>query len=133
MILSSHILQEVEATCQRVLILNAGRIVAQGTREEMERGLRGEVLLEVTLKPPAGTGERDARAFRARGVRRVISESRDAAGRLVLKLSLEPESGAEERIFDWAVAAGMKIVSMIPQRLSLEDIFISLTEQAVER
>ena len=132
-ILSSHILQEVEATCQRVLILNEGRIVAQGTREEMERGLRGEVLLEVTLKPSAGGEGATPELSALGGVRRVISENRDGTGRLVIKLSLDPESGAEERIFDWAVAGGMKILSMIPQRLSLEDIFISLTEQAVER
>jgi ABC-2 type transport system ATP-binding protein len=128
-ILSSHILQEVEATCQRVLILNHGRIVAQGTREEMERGLRGEVLLQVAFKTPEGTEGVTAALSALTGIQRVISEKRDAAGRLVLQLSLGPESGAEENIFDWAVSAGMKIVSMVPQRLSLEDIFISLTEQ----
>jgi ABC-2 type transport system ATP-binding protein len=132
-ILSSHILQEVEATCQRVLILNAGRIVAQGTREEMERGLKGEVLLEVTLKPPAGTDSVVSALSALGGIQRVIGEKRDAAGRLVLQLSLRPDSGAEEAVFDWAVASGMKILSMVPQRLSLEDIFISLTEQGAGR
>jgi hypothetical protein len=45
-----------------------------------------------------------------------------------VELSLAPESGAEARVFDWAGAAGLKIVSMVPRRLSLEDVFISLTE-----
>jgi ABC-2 type transport system ATP-binding protein len=132
-ILSSHILQEVEATCQRVLILNEGKIVAQGTREEMERGLKGEVLMELTLKPPAGTDAVGAALSALAGIARVIDEKRDSAGRLVVQLSLSPDSGAEEALFDWAVAAGMKILSMVPRRLSLEDIFISLTEQGAGR
>jgi ABC-2 type transport system ATP-binding protein len=125
-ILSSHILQEVEATCQRVLILNAGRIVAQGTREEIERSLHGEVLLDMTVRhdAPLDTGG----LARVEGVQRVISESSGGAGRTVIRLSLAPDAGAEERVFDWAVAAGVKICTMIPQRLSLEDIFITLTE-----
>jgi ABC-2 type transport system ATP-binding protein len=48
-ILSTHILQEVEATCNRVLILNEGRIVAQGTTEQINRELRGKVILAVTV------------------------------------------------------------------------------------
>ena len=55
-ILSTHILQEVEATCSRVLILNEGQIAAQGTVQEIQRGLQGEVQLALTVKgrPPAG-------------------------------------------------------------------------------
>ncbi len=129
-ILSSHILQEVEATCQRVLILNGGRIAAQGTREEIERSLRGEVLLEVTMKGPPGRTAGSLSAIA--GVQRVIAESADSAGHLVVRLSLAPDAGAEERVFDWAVESGMKILSMVPQRLSLEDIFISLTEPGAQ-
>jgi len=132
-ILSSHILQEVEATCQRVLILNAGRIVAQGTREEMARGLKGEVLLELTLRPPAGSQGAGGALSAVRGVQRVISEKRNTEGRLVIQLSVDPDSEPEEAVFDWAVGAGMKILSMVPQRLSLEDIFITLTEQGGNR
>jgi ABC-2 type transport system ATP-binding protein len=130
-ILSSHILQEVEATCQRVLILNGGRIVAQGSREEIERSLRGEVLLDVTLRHdrPLDTAGLAA----VEGVRRLISESPSGEGRTVVRLSLAPDAGAEERVFDWAVAAGVKIHAMVPQRLSLEDIFITLTEQGGEQ
>lgn len=126
-ILSTHILQEVEATCSRVLILNEGQIVAQGTTEEINREMRGEVLLNLTLtggRPPAA-----AALGALQGVREVLKEEEAAAGRFQLSLSLEPESGVEERIFDWAVAAGYRIVGMVPQRLSLEELFIKLTRE----
>jgi ABC-2 type transport system ATP-binding protein len=125
-ILSTHILQEVEATCRRILILNEGRIAAQGTREEIERELRGEVLLDLTVR---GIGVSAAEAAASiQGVRKLISAEGGEGGTVAIRLSLAPDSGAEERVFDWAVAAGAKILAMVPRRLSLEDIFIKLTE-----
>ena len=129
-ILSTHILQEVEATCQRILILDRGRIVAQGTRDEIEGRLKGEVLLDLTLKGgPVDPGSLVGLA----GVRKLIASRALAPGRTELRLSLAPDSGAEERLFDWAVAQGLKILAMVPQKLSLEDIFITLTESTSER
>ena len=123
-ILSTHILQEVEATCSRILILNEGRIAAQGTREEIERELKGEILLDVTLRK-AGAAEG---LGAIEGVRQVISLEKRDEDTVQVRLSLAPGSNAEERVFDWAVAEGAKILAMVPRRLSLEDIFIKLTE-----
>jgi ABC-2 type transport system ATP-binding protein len=126
-ILSTHILQEVEAVCQRILILDKGRIVAQGTREEIEGTLKGEVLIDLALKG----GPPDTAALAGLdGVRAVISSRSLPSGITDLRLSLAPDSGAEERLFDWVVARGLKILAMVPQRLSLEDIFITLTESS---
>ncbi len=125
--LSSHILQEVEATCHRVLILSAGKVVAQGTKEEMERGMRGESLLDLTLRVRAAL---DATMLaQVRGVRRIVSQAAGPEGRLELRLALAPDAGAEEAIFDWVASQGAKIIAMVPQRISLEDIFLSLTER----
>jgi len=125
-ILSTHILQEVEATCKRILILNEGGIAAQGTREEIERELRGEVLLDLRLRAAGLQTVEDLAAIQ--GVSKLISAENGDGGTIIVRLSLVPGSGAEERVFDWAVAAGAKILSMVPRRLSLEDIFIKLTE-----
>ena len=50
MILSTHILQEVEALCRRVLIMNSGKLIAQGTPEEIAHGLKEGVVLTVSFK-----------------------------------------------------------------------------------
>jgi ABC-2 type transport system ATP-binding protein len=126
-ILSTHILQEVEATCQRILILNEGRIVAQGTREEIEGKLRGEVLLDITLKGSGAPFDASSAAG-VLGVQRVISAQPLTHDTVAVRLSLMPESGSVEHVFDWAVSGGFKILAMVPQRFSLEDIFLRLTE-----
>ena len=129
-VLSTHILQEVEATCRRVMILNEGQIVAQGTTEEIGREMKGETLLKLRLrgKENPGTGLR-----RLSAVREILSLSAEAEGDYRIQLSVERSAeNAEERIFDWAVDHGYKILAMIPERLSLEDIFIQLTRDGGE-
>lgn len=127
-ILSTHILQEVEATCGRVLILNEGKIVAKGSPEEIDREMKGEVLLDLVLK-----GDREpAGVDRVSGVRDLLKSSSQAAGLYQLKIALLPDSGAEEAVFDWAVKEGYKILSMVPKRLSLEELFIKLTREGRE-
>ena len=125
-ILSTHILQEVEATCNRVLILNEGRIVAQGTTEEINREMRGEVILALTV-----TGSRPPGSSLAavEGVRKVLKNEAGAPNRFQLALSVVPDSAVEERVFDWAVAEGYRIVALVPQRLSLEELFSKLTRE----
>jgi ABC-2 type transport system ATP-binding protein len=125
-ILCTHILQEVEATCGRVLILNEGQIVAKGTTEEINREMRGEVLLSLTL---AGRQAPGGSLASVAGVREVLGSEELAPGRYRCQLSLQPDSGAEESIFDWAVREGYRITAMVPQRLSLEELFIKLTRE----
>jgi ABC-2 type transport system ATP-binding protein len=125
-----------------VLILNEGRIVAQGTTEQINRELRGEVMLAVTVTGPRQPGPSLAAVA---GVRELMKNEpagvksggeagptgpREAgANRWQLALSVDPDSGVEERVFDWAVAEGYRIVALVPQRLSLEELFIKLTRE----
>lgn len=127
-ILSTHILQEVEATCGRVLILNEGQIVAKGSPEEINREMKGELLLELLLK-----GDREpADVDRVSGVRDLLKSSSPGEGLHQLQIALLPDSGGEEAVFDWAVKEGYKILSMVPKRLSLEELFIKLTREGRE-
>ena len=74
-ILSTHILQEVEALCRRVLIMNAGRLVAQGTPDEIARGLKEGLVLSVSLK--GALDESAARSLESlEGVRAVAAVRR---------------------------------------------------------
>jgi ABC-2 type transport system ATP-binding protein len=120
-ILSTHILQEVEAVCSRVLILNEGKIAAQGAPEEIAGTLKGGDRWELILR---GTGipEKCAHLGDSGGAGPVIRE-KDGISEVSLFLP-DPDG---ERIFDWAVAENLKILGMNRRRLSLEDIFVKLT------
>ncbi len=124
-ILSTHILQEVEATCGEVLILNEGKIVAKGTTEEIGREMQGDTLLNLTLKAP----ERPAALETVAGVQKLLDCRPLGQQRFQIRVSVDPQEDPEEKVFDWAVARGYKILAMVPQRLSLEDIFIKLTRE----
>jgi ABC-2 type transport system ATP-binding protein len=134
-ILSTHILQEVEAVCSEVLILNEGRIAAQGRPEEIAETMKGADSWELTLKGayPHTLPERLLQL--APGIAPAGLEEQ-AGGTIGLSFFLPAgEAGAEEesegeRIFDWAVAQGYKILRMNRKRLSLEDIFVKLTNEA---
>jgi ABC-2 type transport system ATP-binding protein len=137
-ILSTHILQEVEAVCSQVLILNAGRIAAQGRPEEIGGKLKGGDTWDLVLKDPAGRagGGSGLEEKAARLVPGLVPEIREQDGLFRMSFFLPPEGGYGavdgERIFDWAVAEGLKILSMNRRKLSLEDIFVQLTESPAE-
>jgi ABC-2 type transport system ATP-binding protein len=127
-ILSTHILPEVEAVCGRVLILNEGRIAAQGTAEEIAATMKGGDTWELILK-----GAR-AETIKAKlpllGLSAASSENIED-GTVYLSFFVPAGSRKDitsgERIFDWAVACGLKILGMNRKKLSLEDIFVKLT------
>lgn len=127
-ILSTHILQEVEATCGRVLILNEGKIIARGTTEEIGREMKGEVLLDLTLKG-SRLDEAEKSILSLSGVKKVLSSKKVEDVKRNFHLSLTPHSNVEEEIFDWAVSHDYKITAMIPEKFSLEDIFRKLTHE----
>jgi ABC-2 type transport system ATP-binding protein len=133
-ILSTHILQEVEAVCSQVLIINEGRIAAQGRPEEIAGTMKGGDTWELLLK---GADISDLRSRLARldpGLSALVLEPRDTG---LVRTSFflgrdpaEPDAPSYgERIFDWAVAEGLKILRMDKKTLSLEDIFVKLTRE----
>lgn len=132
-ILSTHILQEVEAVCNRVFILNHGKIAAQGTPEEIRREMKGDFRFTLNLK----TSDSDnalATIEKLSQVNSVVSsEYKPAISILNVKLSVKDEIASGEEIFDWAVKNNCKIISMVPEKISMEDIFIKLTNQGRDK
>jgi len=130
-ILSTHILQEVEAICTQVLIINDGRIAAQGKPEEIAGTLKGGDTWELVLKGKDDTVS--AEAVRSKldqlgGLSDTLVDT--TSGGFVSAHFYASEAGdipAGERIFDWAVNNGMKILEMNRKKLSIEDIFVKLT------
>ena len=137
-ILSTHILQEVEAVCSRVLILNEGRIAAQGTPEEIARTIRGnasmgttwELQLKAAVQADAENKLSQLSLSESSGIADVSAETLDhGIVRLCFTIKGSAVESDGESIFDWAVAHGYKIIGMNRKKLSLEDIFVKLTSE----
>lgn len=127
-ILSSHILPEVNQLCQRVLILNQGRIAAQGTPASLAAATGGRQL-EVTVKGPVA--EVAALLAALPGVRTV----RQADGRpgqepaATYFLELLPGEDVREELFFALAARGWPLLEMRRHQLSLEEVFLQLVTE----
>jgi ABC-2 type transport system ATP-binding protein len=126
-ILSSHILPEVAATCERVLIINEGRIVADDTpqrlTERLGRGHRQEI--EMLLRGEAGAEDIEAKLREVAGVDEVVVRADgDELWRVVVSGA---SAGLREELTRVAVEAGLGVREVQARRLTLEDVFLSLT------
>jgi len=129
-ILSTHIMQEVEALCERVLIMNQGRIVAEGKAEDIAKNLQGESRYEFRLRGLTGA-QALAALTKLDGLKdapRVIEDGAEP----VLSCAFPVGADAGEKLFDWAVGQKVKLLSLIPQTISLEDLFVQLTKETAE-
>jgi len=122
-LLSTHILPEVEMTCNRVIIIHKGRIEACDTPESLLGKIRqaGGVLLEAKVGADNGAEE----LKKISGVRDVIVNS-DGDWKL---FSLRVESGADvrEEIFRLATARQWSVRELTQRRATLEDAFVEIT------
>jgi len=123
-ILSTHILPEVEQVCRRVLIIDNGRIVADGTPEQLRSGLSGNAELKVQLEAP----EADARAALA-GLRGASDVRSDGGGRF--QVTVDGGADLRREVFALAVARGWVLLEMVQSMPSLEDVFLRLTTHDV--
>jgi ABC-2 type transport system ATP-binding protein len=121
-ILSTHILQEVEALCKRVMILHEGRVVASGTTEEIGRELKGQrVFCLVTASP---VGKKARTSLEKHGD--LLTETPAEAGTTELRIAVGDEVTGGD-LFDWAVAARVRLEGLTLEQVRLEEIFARLT------
>jgi ABC-2 type transport system ATP-binding protein len=121
-LLSTHILPEVDAVCDRVLIIDRGRIVAEGTAAELRSRLAGSPVVRASF-----AGRVDAREPLGSlpGVISISEESADGETRV--RLECATDADPREEIFRTAVARGWTLRELARERLSLEDVFVRLT------
>ncbi|HUK54277.1 MAG TPA: ABC transporter ATP-binding protein [Candidatus Binatia bacterium] len=129
-ILSTHILPEVSMTCDRVVIINRGKIAAVDTPANLTGHLSGGETVAVEIKAAGGKAEA-ARALLERlpGVRGVTAEPADASGRFTARIECEPGRDLRSRIAEAVVGQGHELYELRASRVSLEDIFLQLTTQ----
>jgi len=122
MLISTHILPEATATCDRVIIINRGRIVADGKPAELAGNMADRNRLHVELRGPQGEVSRALAALPG-----AAQVSAPAAGESFV---VESPAGADlrEEVFRLAVRADWPILSLRQERLSLEEVFRALTK-----
>jgi ABC-2 type transport system ATP-binding protein len=139
-ILSTHILQEVEAVCSQVIIIHQGRIAAQGTSAEIGRTLKGQDSWHLELRGNLPEVLPQSFVFNHRTFI-VQEQTRLDKGSLFIKVAYIDEptglpadpNAVGETLFDWVVAQGYKLCRMEHQKVSLEDIFVQLTKEGEDK
>ncbi len=136
-ILSTHILPEVSMTCNRVTIINRGKVVATGTPENLEASLAGGAGYELEIEGDAATATQQLLQLLP-SVRLVESipplkvDKRNASDRVLtnrasLRVVSQPGAEPGPDIVTVLVGMGLKIYEMRRIRASLEDVFLELT------
>ena len=127
-ILSTHILSEIENSCDKVIIISHGKLVATDSVANLTNRLRGSEAVAIDVGAPAGLGEADVRAKleQVPGVSRVMyKESRDS--RHVFEVESLPGRSARADLARAVVNAGWNLNELRAIGLSLETIFLQLT------
>ncbi len=128
-ILSTHILPEVQATCSRVLIISNGRIAGQGTPEELAQMATGEERFTVAVKGPRDQVKSTLQKIA--GCSGVQDQGLDPHARdyQLFKVFVKGGTSAGEKIFQTIAQNGWTLSELRREIVSLEDIFKRLTRQ----
>lgn len=122
-ILSTHILSEVEATCDRILIINKGAIVADGTAEALRKQAKGNEVLHVRIED--GEAEAIYRTLQAISTVDAVDYMDRSKNRFEVQST--PGSSSKREIFNQCVKNGWVLTEMTASETKLEDIFRELT------
>jgi len=122
-ILCTHILPEVEATCDRILIINRGRIVADGTPENLRKQASGQEILKVRIED----GKPDAIFTALQELTTVAMVDFSDRQMNCFEIHSRPDISSKREIFNLCVKNKWILTEMIPYEAKLEDIFRELT------
>ncbi|MDR8392819.1 ATP-binding cassette domain-containing protein [Aliifodinibius sp. S!AR15-10] len=122
--LSSHILKEVEATCDRILIINKGKLVADGSTQELRQRAKGANQLLVQIR--GANGEVGEGLLKLSSVA-AVNKAED--GENMWLIDTKPDLDSREEVFRLCVENDWILTQMTPKESSLEDIFRELTEE----
>jgi gliding motility-associated transport system ATP-binding protein len=122
-LLSSHILSEISQTCDRLLVIQRGEIVAQGTEQDLARAMGGGGTIEIEVAAPASRAIEIARTVEGMGEATVLSE---ADGVAVLTFRAAPD--LRPRLARALVQNGIDLLRIDRGAARLESIFLQLTK-----
>lgn len=125
-ILSSHILSEIQAVCERVIIINQGRIIADDNAEALSERLSSDRSVIIRIK--GSEKEMIDTLSAVKGVKSVMSLGCKEKGSFDFMIEPEPDTDIREAVFDRVVSRGRQILSFTSNKVSLEQVFLRLTE-----
>ncbi len=126
-ILSTHIMQEVEAVCDRVLIINKGKIIAEGTPAELRARSQGHNSLTITVH---GNKEKVRQLLPSLPGFLEFHELRE--GEDFLQMVVTSQDRIAKQVFQWAVDNQFSLSELNERTVSLEDMFLELTHEETE-
>ncbi len=129
-VLSSHVLPEVSAVCERVLIINDGRIVASDTVENLSKGLIGGNKLSLRVLGPGAKVEKALRSVD--GVQSVETNASPEENAVDVVVEAGSDRDIRSDVFSAMSKSGYPILLMRPVDLTLEDIFLRVTKSEAE-
>lgn len=127
-LLSTHILTEIEATCDRILVMHEGRVAAQGTEEELASKLAARRTLQLEVR-----GKADALRAALSGVTGLKVLSIEPDGSDSIRASLQVEDAHREAVSRAVVQAGLGLVAMYTESTGLEALFLQLSSSAASK
>ena len=123
-LLSTHILPEVEQVCERVFIIDRRRVIADGTPDALRSRLVGNPTVAVAIKDAVGSVES------LMGVPGVVAVDERDGGRFIVEHAADADPRGA--LFELAVEKGWTLLELAPQRATLEDVFVRLTTREDE-
>jgi ABC-2 type transport system ATP-binding protein len=126
-ILSSHILSEVSAVCDYVMIISKGKLVASDTPQNLEKLFTGDTIIELKVK--AAEGEVKKALASIAGITRITYTSSKEDKTATVSVYYEGKDDISERIFMAFSDMRRPILKMDTKKASLEEVFLKLTSE----
>ena len=125
-IMSSHILQEIQATVDKIIIINNGELVAEGSSEELIASAQGLAQLTLEIQDADENAIQEMKAFIPSLSIHTLESSEKSS---FVTLEYANTSDPRKEIFDYAVKNQWSILEMSQSKTNLEDVFRSLTQK----
>jgi ABC-2 type transport system ATP-binding protein len=122
-ILSSHILAEVEATCDRIMIISKGKIVADGTPDQLRKRATGREILKLTIED----GDRNEIFNALQNMDSIELVDFGAKENNTFEVQSRPGTTSRRAVFELCKGKGWILTEMTPIETKLEDVFRELT------
>jgi ABC-2 type transport system ATP-binding protein len=126
-ILSSHILPEIEQTCERVVIINDGRVVAEDTPENLMLRLKGGERTQLMVE-----GKESDVKKALKSIKEIKSLETSAGEKGIINVVVESEKDIRKMLAKNIVTEGLGLLELSTDRFTLEDIFLHLTTKEEE-